>query len=257
MKSAVRRVFSFFFFLAKRSRRSRVFFLFSLLPVLISAVFKMDQVFKRMSASSMPTFTSIILLFELQFLILVLALFYGTSICSEDVEGKTLSYITTRPVSKSAMVMGKYLAYTLVTILMAGTGTVFSFLILNAERLFEPSLYLELFRALAVLSLGLMTYNAFFAFFGAVFRRAIFFGLLFSFGWENVIQYFPGSTQRFTIIHYLKSLLPYSESKISILTFRLEPTAPGAAVLALFLTAAGFLGLACLAFSRKEDIPED
>jgi len=257
MKKPVLRVFSFFFFLTKRSRRTRVFFFFSFLPVLISLVFKMDQVFKATSASVMPTFTSIILLFELQFLILILALFFGTSICSEDIEGKTLSYITTRPVSKPAIVVGKYLAYTLITILMAGAGTIFSFLILNAERLLQPSLYLELFRALAVLSLGLMTYNAFFTFFGAVFRRAIFFGLIFGFGWENVIQYFPGSTQRFTIVHYLKSLLPYSGSKVSILTFRLEPTAPGLAVLALFLITAVFLGLACLVFSWKQDIPED
>ena len=257
MKKSVLHAFSFFFFLAKRSRRTRVFFLFSFLPVLISLVFKLDQVLKETSAAVMPLFTSIILLFELQFLILVLALFYGTSICSEDVEAKTLAYVTTRPVSKPAIVVGKYLAYTLITILMAGAGTVFSFFTLNAERLLQPSLYLELFRALAVLSLGLMTYNAFFTFFGAVFRRAIFFGLVFGFGWENVIQYFPGSTQRFAIIHYLKSLLPYSASKVSILTFRLEPTAPAPAVLVLFLITAVFLGLACLAFYWKQDIPED
>ena len=257
MKAAVLRAFSFFLFLAKRSRRTRVFFLFSFLPVLMSLVFKLDWAARGVSSMGMAAFNSIILLFELQFLILLLALFYGTSIASEDIEGKTLSYITTRPVSKSAVVVGKYLAYSLITIVMAGTGTALSFFILNAERLLQPSLYTELFRALAVLSLGLITYGAFFTFFGAAFRRAIFLGLIFGFGWENVIQYFPGSTQRFAIIHYLKSLLPFSESKFSILTWRLEPTPPLTAVLVLLLIAAVFLGLACLVFSRKQDLPAD
>ncbi len=257
MKAAVPRAFSFFVFLTRRSRRTRVLSLLSFLPVLMSIIFKLDQAAKGVSSQGMATFNSIILLFELQFLILLLALFYGASIASEDTEGRTLTYITTRPISKSAVVVGKYLAYTLVTILMAGSGTVLSFLILNAERLLDFSLYMELLRALAVLGLGLVTYGAFFTFFGAVFRRAIFFGLIFGFGWENVIQYFPGSTQRFAIAHYLKSLLPFSESRFSLLTWRLEPTPPLLSVLTLLLIAAVFLGLACVVFSGKQDLPSD
>ncbi len=44
---------------------------------------------------------------------------------------------------------------------------------------------------------------------------------------------------------------------ISILTFRLEPTGPATAVLALILITAVFLGLACLVFSLKEYMFED
>jgi len=89
--------------------------------------------------------------------------------------------------------------------------------------------------------------------------KSILFEGIFCFGWENVIQYFPGSTQRFDIVHYLKSLLPYlgGGGRFSFLTFRLEPTRPGLAVLALFLITAFFLGLACLLFSQKEYILED
>ena len=74
----------------------------------------------------------------------------------------------------------------------------------------------------------------------------------------NILQYFPGSTQRFSIVHYLKSLLPYySPGKYSILMFRLEPTGPAVAILSLFLITAVFLGLACLVFSLKEYMFED
>jgi len=84
------------------------------------------------------------------------------------------------------------------------------------------------------------------------------FGLIFSFGWENVIQYFPGSTQRFAIVHYLKSLLPTpSSGRFSFLLFRLEPTPPYLAVIMLFLITAVFLGLACFMFHYKEYILEE
>ena len=89
-------------------------------------------------------------------------------------------------------------------------------------------------------------------------KRAIFFGLLFCFGWENVIQYFPGSTQRLAIAHYLKSFLPASSSgRFSILTFRLEPTRTGLALVMLFVITATLLALACLFFTKKEYILDD
>jgi ABC-2 type transport system permease protein len=103
-----------------------------------------------------------------------------------------------------------------------------------------------------------MAYTALFTFLGTLLKKSILIGLAFGFGWETVIQYFPGSTQRFSIVHYLKSLLPYySPGKYSILMFRLEPTGPLAAVLTLFLITAVFLGLACLVFSLKEYMFED
>jgi hypothetical protein len=83
---------------------------------------------------------------------------------------------------------------------------------------------------------------------------------MFGFGWENVIQYFPGSTQRFSLVHYLKSLLPRHASaggKLSILLFRLEPSSPAAATLTLVIVAAVFAVLACWLFRSKEYLFEE
>jgi ABC-2 type transport system permease protein len=99
---------------------------------------------------------------------------------------------------------------------------------------------------------------AFFTLIGTFLKKSIMFGLLFSFGWENVIQYFPGSTQKFAIAHYLKSLLPTpTTERFSFLLFRLEPTSPAAAVAILLFLTALFLALACLIFSSKEYILQD
>jgi hypothetical protein len=104
----------------------------------------------------------------LQFLILILALFYGTSVCSEEVEGKTLTYLTTRPVSKSALLLGKYAAYTSLIIILTSIGVILSFLVLNVNDLLDFSLYKILLRDVVVLSLGLMCYTAFFTFVGTI-----------------------------------------------------------------------------------------
>jgi len=166
--------------------------------------------------------------------------------------------LTTRPLPKSSIIVGKYAAYTALTVLMIVFGVVFSFLILIVDELLNFSLYVTLLKNAAVLILGLIAYTAFFTFIGTFLKRSIMFGLLFSFGWENVIQYFPGSTQRFAIVHYLKSLLPAPPAEgFAFLLFRLEPTPPGLAVLMLFLITAAFLCLACLIFHWKEYILED
>lgn len=256
---SLRRVFNFYLFLGRKTRRTRFFFLFGFFPVVISLIIKFQQIFaERTSWEGIYLFSNIIMLFYLQFIILILALFFGTSVPSEEIEGKTLSYLVTRPVPKSAFITGKYTAYALIVIGMVALGLVFSFAVLNMNRLFDFSIYRILFRYLGVLILGILAYTALFVFFGSLLKRSVFFGLLFCFGWESVIQYFPGSTQRFAIAHYLKSFLPPSSGgRFSLLTFRLEPTRPAIAILVLILVTAGFLGLACLLFSQKEHNFED
>lgn len=252
-------VYSFFFSLGKKARKTKVFYLVSFLPILLALIIKFVQIFSvHHHVEGIYIYSNMIMVLYLQFLILMLALFFGTSVCSEEIEGKTLTYLTTRPVTKTAIILGKYAAYSSLIILMTGAGLILSFLILNANNLLDFSLYRILFKYALVLFLGLLCYSAFFTFIGTFLKRSILFGLVFSFGWENVIQYFPGSTQRFAIAHYLKSLLPYSSGgRFSFLLFRLEPTPPGAAVGMLFLIAGFFLGLACMVFSQKEYIFED
>jgi len=222
-------------------------------------VVKFSQIFQlSRDIEGIYIFNNMIIAFYLQFLILILALFYGSSVMSEELEGKTLTYLTTRPISKSAIIVGKYLAYTMMIVFMVTLGVAFSFLVLNLSELRSVSLYKILFRDVAVLALGLMCYTAFFTFIGTILKKSIMFGLIFSFGWENVIQYFPGSTQKFTIVHYLKSLLPsVSRGRFSFLLFRLEPSSPAAAIFMLFLIAAVFIILACALFTYKEYILKD
>lgn len=252
------KVFSFFFYLGRRSKKTKIFFLISLLPVIIAVIIKILQSLSQdFTMHNISIFSNIIMFFYLQLLILIFALFFGTSICSEELEGKTLTYLTTRPIPKSSIILGKFAAYILIIILMVNAGIVLSFLILNINSLNDFSIYRILLKDMGVLTLGLVCYTAFFTLIGTFLKKSILFGLVFSFGWENIIQYFPGSTQRFAIVHYLKSLLPHSGGRFSFLMFRLEPTSPGTAVAVLFFLTVIFLVLACIVFSQKEYILQD
>ncbi len=254
-------IFGFFFPLGWKTGKTRGLALLGLFPVLLAVV---ARIFLRGRTGDMSAvFTEILMVFFLQLYIVILSLFYGTSVVAEEVENRTLSYLVTRPVPRTAIVLGKYAAYALQMFVMVGVGLGVSFFILNAPRLGDPALYLTFLRYLGVLGLGILAYTAFFTFLGAFLKKAIIVGLIFGFGWENIIQYFPGSTQRFSVVHYLKSLLPYRPAGVgggrgvALLLFKLEPTSPFLAVLALTAILAVFLGLACVLFRTKEYLYEE
>src|SRR5437868_11280328 len=49
--------------------------------------------------------------FYLRFSVPVLGAFYGTALIADEVEDKTITFLFTRPISRSAVLFGKYLAY--------------------------------------------------------------------------------------------------------------------------------------------------
>jgi ABC-2 type transport system permease protein len=259
-RRAIREVFGFFLSLGRRTGKTRVFALVGLVPVVLAVVVRV--VLHGRSGDMAAVFTEILMVFFLQFYIVILALFYGTSVTAEEVEGRTLSYLITRPLPKPAIVLGKYAAYSLLMFLMVAVSLAISYFIMNAARLADFSLYTRFLGYLGVLGLGILAYTAFFTFLGTILKKAILLGLVFGFGWENVIQYFPGSTQRFSVVHYLKSLLPYRPmggggKGVALLLFRLEPTSPVLAVVMLAVIAGAFLALACWFFRTKEYLYEE
>ncbi len=256
MLKSAREVFGFFYFLGKRARKLNVFVFLCLLPVALAVLIRI--VFSIRSGEVISVFQDILIVYDIQFLAVLLPLFYGTSVCAEEVEGRTMPYLTTRPLSKAGIILGKYAAYTALAAAMVLSTLASSYLILRLTSLHHASAWWALLRYMGVVFLGIAAYMALFTFLGAVLKKSIIVGLAFGFGWETAIQYFPGSTQRFSVVHYLKSLLPYySPGKYSILMFRLEPTSPALSILVLLLVIAAFLGLAAFVFSLKEYNYED
>src|ERR1700680_5145436 len=63
-------------------------------------------------------FGGMIWLLYLRFIVPVLGAFYGTSLISDEVEDRTITYLFTRPIARGSIVVGKYLAYLACTVLV-------------------------------------------------------------------------------------------------------------------------------------------
>jgi ABC-2 type transport system permease protein len=256
--NSIRSVFAFFFSLGRRAGKTRIFFSLGLFPVVMAVLVRV--LVRGRAEDYAAVFNEILMVFFVTLYVVILSLFYGTSIVAEELEDRTLPYLVTRPLSKTGILIGKYSAYTSLMFLMVMANLFLSYFIMNSHRLRDAALYLTFLRYAGVLGLGILAYTAFFAFLGTVLKRAILVGLLFGFGWENVIQYMPGSTQKFSLVHYVKSLLPRQPAgggQLAILLFRLEPSSPAAAIISLVLVAAAFLALACWCFRTKEYLFEE
>jgi ABC-2 type transport system permease protein len=197
----------------------------------------------------------------LRFIVPVLGIFYGTSLMADEIEDKTITYLFTRPIPRSAVLIGKYLAYLASTVLIVLPSVMLVyFLVVPIGGGSIASTFPNLIRDLVLLALGLAVYGAVFAAVGAWIRRPVLFGLFFAFGWENVAMLLPGYLKRFTVAFYTQSLVPHAMPSDSLLTilqsvFK-ESVSAVEAVATLLAVLAVALALATRAVERREYVLE-
>src|SRR5688572_29911822 len=66
----------------------------------------------------------------LRFVVPALGVFYGTALIADEVEDKTITYLFTRPVPRSSILIGKYLAYLVCTTLVVLPSVMIVFFLL-------------------------------------------------------------------------------------------------------------------------------
>jgi ABC-type transport system involved in multi-copper enzyme maturation permease subunit len=191
-----------------------------------------------------------------RFIVPVLGVFYGTALMADEVEDKTLTYLFTRPVSRRAVLLGKYAAYVACTTLVVLPSLVILFFLIVPLRELGGS-FTTLAIDLGLLALGLAVYGAIFALVGAVMKRPLVAGLVFAFGWEQIAMLLPGYVRQLTVVYYLQGLVPHaipSEEGIALLLTVAFRDSPGAAtcLLALSGVLVASLLLAMLAVERRE-----
>ena len=172
---------------------------------------------------------------------------------------KTITYLFTRPVPRGAVLVGKFLAYLACTFLVVLPSVmVVYFLLVPLSQV--PATFGKLLIDLGLLALGLAAYGGVFSLVGSFFKRPLVIGLIFAFGWEQVVLLIPGSLKQFTIAFYMQGLVPHampSEGVTSILQGLFQQNPPAWVCLAwLFAFLGGFLYLATRVVERKEYILE-
>ncbi len=166
----------------------------------------------------MQHFAPVAVLLSLNILAPLAGLLLGSTVISEEVEAKTLTYVFTRPIPRVSLFLGRWVACTLVAGVVLGLSS--AYVGWHASQYQPtgapvpsdgplPAGMVEQFVWASVLCGALYTTLA--AGLSTMWRRPIVFGLGYAFVWEMVVANLPGSTQRLSMQFYLRSLMIHPE----------------------------------------------
>ena len=231
-------------------------------PVIIALVMRIVQAFgipalrvNGVAVDPVGMFGVLIWVPFLRFIVPVLGVFYGTSLIADEVEDKTITYLFTRPIRRSAVLMGKYIAYLVCTTLVVLPGVMLVYFLLVPFPRIGAS-FTMLATDLGLLALGLAAYGGLFALVGTVLKRPLVVGLVFAFGWEQFALIMPGYVRRFTLMYYIQSLVPHAvpdEGVSSLLNFFIQsPPSTFVCLASLAGATAVSLALAGRVVERRE-----
>jgi ABC-type transport system involved in multi-copper enzyme maturation permease subunit len=238
-------------------------------PVLLAVVARLLAAFApgaslRVNGDAVngPTIFGLMMwLLYIRFIVPILGVFYGTALIADEVDDKTITYLFTRPIPRGAVLLGKYLAYLLCTVLLIFPSVVaVYFLIVPMGGGSIAAQFPALLADLGMLGGGLAAYGAVFAWVGARLRRPLVAGLVFVLGWEPAVLVFPGYLKRLTVAYYLQGLVPHAMPQDSSILSLLQTFAdvPGvaASLFGLAVVTAGALWLAARTVETREYVLE-
>ena len=167
----------------------------------------------------------------LQVIAPLISLTVGSSVVTEELENRTITYIFTRPTDRAAFFVGRLLASTVVSsilIAISSLGVIWAATypregMANLTRVRKrrgANEMVEIIRDLPDdLAVGLLTaaivaaamYTLISAGLGVFFRRAMILSLAYTFAVEGFLANIPGSTQKLSVQFYLRSLISDSQ----------------------------------------------
>jgi len=241
------------------TRRSLLMALLLLFPVGFALLYRF-LLFARIPSRAFSPFDAyafVAALYYVRNALPLVALFYAVALVADEVEGKTITYFFTRPVTRASILLGKFMAYMATTLSLSIPALVVTFFLLVTTPGFSglgaraPSLL----RDMGVVTIVLAVYGALFTLMGVALRRPVIPGLLFLFAWE-LLALLPGYLPRFTITAYVRSLMPYRppSQDLSELFGQVLPLGLSLGTLGGMLAV--FLGLSLWIFSRREYVLE-
>jgi ABC-type Na+ efflux pump permease subunit len=197
------------------SRRSLFLALVVGSPVALAAALRIAATFGLLFTRDHPRpagaviYGMMIWLLYVRFLVPVLGVFYGTSLIADEIDDKTITYLFTRPIQRSAVIFGKYFSYLVCTVLLLlpSVVVVFFLAVPLGGGATIAAMFPTLLTDLGMLAAGLAAYGAVFAFAGARLKRPLVAGLLFALGWEPAVLIAPGYLKRLTVAYYLQALV--------------------------------------------------
>ena len=212
-------------------------------------------------AGGSAIFGMMIWLLYIRFIVPVLGVFYGTSLIADEVDDKTITYLFTRPIPRRAVLLGKYFAYLVCTVLLVLPSVMMVFfLVVPTGESGIAEAFPSLLADLGMLAVGLAAYGAVFALVGTALKRPLVLGLVFAFGWEPAVLLFPGYLKRLTVAYYLQALVKHEMPQDSAVSMLMQVFHEVPSVTTSLLCLAGIVGLtlwlAGRAVERREYVLE-
>jgi ABC-type transport system involved in multi-copper enzyme maturation permease subunit len=240
------------------SRRSVLMAVLMGLPILFGILYRV------VLASRLPPRVSgfdlygvVIAFYYIRNVIPLAGLFYATSLIADEVEGKTLTYLLTRPIRRGSILAGKFAAYLATMLALSIPSTLVTFFLLTTTGGFSGigRLIPDLFRDLGVVALAILSYGALFTLMGVLLKRPMIPGLLFVYVWE-LLSNLPGHLPRFTLTAHLRSLITHRPADEGVSELFTQVLPAGECLITLAVVTALFLAAASWIFSRREYVME-
>lgn len=192
--------------------------------------------------------------------LLLLAIAHAGGIVANEVTGRTISFLLTRPVPRWRLFLGKWLGAVAVAVAVSVLSCLLTALICYGSEV--PGGMLQ--RDALVLAAGAITYSSLFALLSTLSKRPWLLAAVFAFFWESWVAYVPGDFRRLSIMTYLKQLSPHadltqSESAFAPLqeAFQATPIDPVTCWNTLAIVAMLSLLVAVAVFSSAEFLPAE
>lgn len=141
---------------------------------------------------------------SLQVIVPILSLVGGSAVVTEEVENRTITYLFTRPISRVAFFVGRWLATATVVCGLLGLSAAIVVLLVRTRG---DAVTLALGGRFVWASVaGGLVYSLVFAVLGIFLRRPMIVGLGYAFAFEGVLANAPGGSQSLALQYYLRSI---------------------------------------------------
>lgn len=159
--------------------------------------------------NAMDIFMVLVVFVYLQFLVLYVCFLYGSGLITTEVDDQTITYLISRPLAKSELLLYKYIGYVISVFLLFAIPTILNYLLLSpygdSGGLVDYSDLLTY--SLGGIFIGVMVWGAFFMFLASVFKNPLMPGFLYCIFWESIIANFRTNISTFTVTYQIRTFI--------------------------------------------------
>jgi ABC-2 type transport system permease protein len=190
-------------------RKTLVFFGLSMFLLVIPGYWAYS--YDGTGIKGLDLFVMMMMLVYLQFIVLYACMLFGASLFAEEEEQKTLTYLTSRPVSTFELVLYKYAGFVASVFVMFFVPMLLTFAIIATHTSYEltSGFMFKLGQYTGLMFIAIAGWGAFFMFLGVFFRKySLMAGLLYALLWETFIANIGTGIRYATVNYYIRSLAP-------------------------------------------------